>query len=143
MNCIIGKVKRGKNKMKILKNFFLVTDIGFVVYWFITLFHLIPEELLFKDYTNPILVSWNWSFLPLDLFISLTGFLSLYLYYRRNILWKKLSLISLVFTFCSGLQAISFWAIRYDFDLLWWIFNLYLLIYPIFFIKRLLADILE
>ncbi|EKQ52265.1 MULTISPECIES: YvaD family protein [unclassified Clostridium] len=129
--------------MKILKNFFLVTDIGFVVYWFITLFHLIPEELLFKDYKNPILVSWNWSFIPLDLLISLTGFLSLYLYYRKNTLWKRLSIISLVLTFCSGLQAISFWSIRYDFDFLWWIFNLYLIIYPLFFIKNLLTERLE
>ena len=129
--------------MKILKRFFLITDIGFIVYWFITLFLLIPQDLLFKDYANPILVSWNWSFLPLDMAISLTGLFSLYLYYRGNILWKKFGLISLVLTFCSGLQAISFWVIRYDFDLLWWIFNLYLIIYPIFFIKSLVTDILE
>ncbi|WP_171787328.1 DUF5360 family protein [Clostridium beijerinckii] len=129
--------------MKILKQFFLVTDIGFIVYWFITLFHLIPQSLLFKDYENPILVSWNWSFLPLDLLISLTGFISLYMYYTTNELWKKFRLISLVLTFCSGLQAISFWTMRYDLDLLWWIFNLYLMIYPLFFIKSLLTDTIE
>lgn len=129
--------------MKILKRFFLITDIGFIIYWFITLFHLIPQYLLFKDYTNPILVSWNWSFFPLDMVISLTGLSSLYLFYQGNILWKKFSLISLVLTFCSGLQAISFWIIRYDFDLLWWIFNLYLIIYPMFFIKNLVIDTLE
>lgn len=129
--------------MKTLKKFFLITDIGFIVYWVITLFHLIPQDLLFKDYTNPILVSWNWSFLPLDLLISITGLLSLYLYYRKSELWKRISLISLILTFCSGLQAISFWAIRYDFDLIWWIFNGYLMIYPIFFIKNLIIDNLE
>lgn len=129
--------------MKILKKFFLITDIGFIVYWFITLFHLIPQDLLFKEYTNPILVSWNWSFLPLDLLVSITGLLSLYLYYRGNELWKRISLISLILTFCSGLQAISFWAIRLDFDLIWWIFNGYLMIYPIFFIKNLIIDNLE
>lgn len=129
--------------MKMLKKLFLITDIGFIVYWFITLFHLIPQDLLFKDHTNPILVSWNWSFLPLDLLISITGLLSLYLYYRGNELWKRISLISLVLTFCSGLQAISFWAIRLDFDLIWWIFNGYLMIYPIFFIKNLIIDNLE
>ncbi|MFT8349151.1 DUF5360 family protein [Clostridium saccharoperbutylacetonicum] len=42
--------------MKNLKYFVLITDIGFVIYWFIMLFHLIPENLLFKDYTNPILL---------------------------------------------------------------------------------------
>lgn len=129
--------------MKKLKIFFLITDIGFIVYWLITLFHLIPQNLLFKDYTNPILVAWNWSFLPLDMVISLTGLFSLYLYNRENVLWKKISLVSLVLTFCSGLQAISFWVIRYDFDLIWWIFNSYLIIYPIFFIKNLVIDILE
>jgi len=129
--------------MKILKRFFLITDIGFIVYWVITLFHLIPQELLFKDYTNSILVSWNWSFFPLDMVISITGLFSIHLYYRENVLWKKFSLISLILTFCSGLQAISFWVIRYDFDLLWWSFNLYLIIYPIFFIKNLVIDTLE
>ena len=129
--------------MKILKRFFLITDIGFIVYWFITLFHLIPQDLLFKDYANPILVSWNWSFFPLDMVISITGLFSIHLYYRENVLWKKFSLISLILTFCSGLQAISFWVIRYDFDLLWWSFNLYLIIYPIFFIKNLVIDTLE
>ena len=129
--------------MRILRRFFLITDIGFIVYWFITLFHLIPQNLLFKDYTNPILVSWNWSFFPLDMVISFTGLFSLYLFYQGNVIWKKFSLISLVLTFCSGVQAISFWVIRYDFDLLWWIFNLYLIIYPMFFIKSLVTDILE
>jgi hypothetical protein len=126
--------------MKNLKYFVLITDIGFVIYWFITLFHLIPENLLFKDYTNPILFAWNWSFFPLDMAISITGFLGLYLYRKKSILWKKISLISLVLTVCSGLQAISFWLIRYDFDPIWWIFNSYLLIYPLFFIKGLLID---
>lgn len=129
--------------MKKLRIFFLVTDIGFIIYWFITLFHLIPQDLLFKDYTNPILVSWNWSFFPLDMAISLTGIFSLYLYRRKSTLWKKFSLISLVLTFCSGLQAISFWLIRHDFDLLWWSFNLYLIIYPIFFVKSLMIDSLD
>ena len=128
--------------MKRLRILFLLTDIGFILYWFITLFHLIPQQFLFKDYNNPVLVSWNWSFLPLDMSISFTGFLSLYLYNKGDIMWKKFSLISLVLTFCSGLQAISFWAIRCDFDLLWWIFNGYLIIYPVFFIKGLIKEVL-
>ena len=68
-----------------LKYFFLITDVGFVIYWLITIFHMIPQEYLFKDYEDPILVAWNWSFLPLDLLISLTGFLSLYLHSKQNI----------------------------------------------------------
>jgi hypothetical protein len=124
--------------VKTLKFFFLVTDIGFILYWLITLLHLIPPEYLFQDYTNPILTAWNWSFLPLDLFISATGLTSLYLYRRGDERWTNIALISLVLTFCSGLQAVAFWVLRSDFDPVWWIPNLYLLLYPPFFIVSLL-----
>lgn len=124
---------------KFLKLFFLITDSGFILYWFITICHLLPPEYLFRDYYNPILVAWNWSFLPLDLLISLTGFLSLY-FIKNKKKSKKLALISLVLTFCSGLQAITFWIIREDFDLTWWLPNLFLLIYPLFFIPYLIND---
>ena len=126
--------------MKTLKKFFLITDSGFILYWLITLLHLIPEEYLFKDYHNSILVAWNWSFLPLDFLISFTGLLSLFLYKVRSNNWKPIALISLVFTFCSGLQAISFWIIRWDFDLIWWVPNLFLLVYPVFFIPQLISN---
>ncbi len=120
--------------MNRLKYFFSVVDIGFIVYWLITLLGLVPDEYLFKDYHNPILVAWNWSFLPLDLFISGTGLSSLWLWRIKHNSWRPLALISLVLTFCSGLQAISFWVLRSDFDISWWIPNLFLLIYPLFFI---------
>lgn len=125
--------------MKMLKPFFLLTDIGFIVYWLITALHLIPTMYLFKDYADPILVAWNWSFLPLDLFVSATGLLSLYLHARGDARWSGLALVSLVLTFCSGLQALAFWSIRSDFDLAWWLPNGYLLVYPLFFLPRLLG----
>ncbi len=120
--------------MNRLKTYFLVVDIGFILYWLITLLKIIPSEYLFKDYHNPILVAWNWSFLPLDLCISGTGLASLWLWNKKNLNWKPLALISLVLTSCSGLQAIAFWVLRTDFDPSWWIPNLFLLIYPLFFI---------
>lgn len=126
--------------MQKLKVFFLITDIGFLAYWFITLLHIIPPNLTFGDYENPIISAWNWSFMPLDLFISITGITSLILYIKSNSLWKKLALISLSLTFCSGLQAISFWFLRSDFDLVWWVLNSYLIIYPLFFIKGLIKN---
>jgi hypothetical protein len=126
--------------MKRLKVFFLATDIGFLTYWFITVLHIIPEGLVFKDYNNPIISAWNWSFLPLDLSISFTGISSLILYFRSNPLCKKLALISLTLTFCSGLQAVSFWFLRSDYDLIWWVFNLYLVLYPLFFVKGLIKE---
>lgn len=126
--------------MKNLKPFFLIVDIGFILYWLITLFKLIPPEHLFNDYQNPILVAWNWSFLPLDLLISATGLTSVYLYNQEREGWRSLALISLVLTSCSGLQAIAFWVIRADFDPFWWGPNLFLLIYPLFFIPKVIAS---
>jgi Family of unknown function (DUF5360) len=126
--------------MKALKLFFVLTDVGFIVYWTITLLHIIPGEYLFKDYNNPILVAWNFSFLPLDLLISFTGFSSLFLYQKGLAAWNQVALISLVLTFCSGLQAIAFWAMRLDFDLTWWLPNLFLLVYPVFFIPRIISN---
>jgi len=122
--------------MKILKYIFLIVDIGFVLYWIITAIKIIPPEYLYSAYHNPLMVDWNWSFLPLDLFISFTGLTSIKLYNSNKDQWKKWALISLVLTFTSGLQAIAFWTIRLDFDLTWWLFNGFLLIYPLFFIKK-------
>lgn len=126
--------------MKRLKIFFILTDIGFILYWLITLLHIIPEALLFKDYNNPILSAWNWSFFPLDMCISFSGITSLILHGKNNPMWRRTALISLVLTFCSGLQAVSFWFLRNDFDIMWWLFNLYLVIYPLFFIKGVIKE---
>ena len=124
--------------MNSLKIFFWFTDLGFITYWLITALHLIPGQYLFQDYTNPILTAWNWSFLPLDLAISATGLAALWAYTRKLEFWRSLALISLVLTFSSGLNAIAFWVIRGDFDPTWWIPNLYLMIYPLFFLQRFL-----
>lgn len=121
---------------KILKILMLFNDIAFIVYWTVTLFHLIPDSLLFKDYNNHLSVVWNWSFFPLDIMISITGITSLSLSKAGNPKWRAFAFISLVLTFCSGLQAISYWAIKQDFDVIWWASNLFLLIYPIPFIIK-------
>ncbi|OAB47297.1 YvaD family protein [Paenibacillus antarcticus] len=127
--------------MRRLKPFFLMTDIGFIVYWIVTYFHIIPTSWAFKDYDNPIIVAWNWSFFPLDIIISLTGLYSLYLYRKQHATWRGFALISLVLTFCSGLQAIAFWSFIKDFDITWWVFNLYLMIYPLFFIRLFISRV--
>ena len=121
-----------------LRTFFWITDLGFIAYWLITLLQVIPKEYLFKDYDNPILQAWNWSFLPLDLAISGTGLTRLLLFRRAHRAWKLLAIISLALTFCSGLQAIAFWVLRQDFDWQWWLPNLFLLLYPLWFLPRLI-----
>ncbi|MEK4248511.1 DUF5360 family protein [Paenibacillus sp. FSL W7-1287] len=126
---------------KALMALFLITDVGFILYWGITALKLIPPEYLYQDYSNPLLVSWNWSFFAIDIFISMTGFYSFYLLKKGQSSWVVWSIISLVLTFSSGLMAISFWSIRLDFDPMWWTPNLFLLIYPLCFIPRLLREL--
>lgn len=123
--------------MKSLKYFFWVVDISMIVYWTITALRLIPPQFLYNDYTNPILVHWNWSFFPLDILIPLTGLYSIFLQGKEQERWKIFALISLVLTTVSGLQAISYWAIAGEFDITWWLPNLFLLLYPLYFIVKL------
>jgi Family of unknown function (DUF5360) len=129
--------------MGALRYLFVIVDVGFLVYWLITLLHLIPAEYLFQDYQNQLLVAWNWSFLPLDLLVSATGIGSLVLYRRGSPRWRLLALVSLVLTSVSGLQAIAFWVIRGDFMLEWWIPNAFLLGYPLYFIGGLSRELLS
>jgi hypothetical protein len=126
--------------MSPLKYFFLLIDLGFIAYWLITALHIIPDEYLYNDYTNPVLVNWNWSFFPLDMFVSGTGLFSLYLFRKGNQKWRISALISLILTSVSGLQAISYWVLAHDYDPTWWIPNLFLLIYPVFFIQKLIRE---
>ncbi|MCF2945129.1 YvaD family protein [Paenibacillus tarimensis] len=123
---------------KSLKGLMIATDVGFLIYWTITFLHLIPPEYLYQDYHNELLVAWNLSFVPLDLFISITGLWSISCYNRGHALWKPLAIVSLVMTSCSGLQAIAFWSFRLDLDPMWWTPNLFLLIYPLFYLPRLI-----
>lgn len=136
-----AQVRAAGEQMGALRYLFLLVDIGFLLYWLITLLSLIPGEYLFQDYHNPLLVAWNWSFLPLDLLVSATGLGSILLYQRGTASWRVLALLSLACTSISGLQAISFWIIRRDFLLEWWLPNLFLLLYPIFFIGRLSREL--
>jgi hypothetical protein len=76
--------------MKSLKYYFLFVDLSFIAYWTITALHLIPAEYLYNDYTNPILVNWNWSFFPLDIGVSATGLYSVYLANQRQEKWRIL-----------------------------------------------------
>lgn len=124
--------------MRALKINFYIVDIGFIIYWIITYFHLIPAQLLFPDYENKLLVIWNWSFLPLDALITISGITALALERKSNPLWKNFALMSLCFTMSSGLMAIAFWSIQGWFDISWWLPNLYLMLYPLAFLRRFL-----
>jgi Family of unknown function (DUF5360) len=132
-----------ERRWRLLRGLFWATDVGFVAYWALTALHLIPQQYLFKNYDDPTMVNWNWSFVFLDLLISGTGFLSLFLQRRRARAWRSAALVSLTLTSCSGLQAVSFWLLSRDFDWTWWLPNLYLLLYPIPFIVALAREGVE
>jgi hypothetical protein len=123
-----------------LRALFLLVDVGFLLYWLVTALHVIPATWAFKDYDDPVLSTWNWSFLPLDLAVSSTGLASVALARRDDGRWRSLALLSLAFTSASGLQAIAFWALRGDFDLAWWLPNLFLLAYPVPYAARLVRS---
>ncbi len=128
--------------MKRMKPLFLLTDISFVAYWLVSLLVLVgvdvvPASWLFKDYDDPIVYAWNWSFFPLDMVLSACGLLAVRRQARGDPSWQPLAAFSLALTFCAGFMAISFWVIRQDFDPSWWAANLFLMIWPCFFLPRL------
>lgn len=128
--------------MKRMKPFVLVTDLGFIVYWTVSLplllgLDVVPASWLFQDYRDPLVYAWNWSFFPLDMVLSICGLLAVRRHSRHDPSWRPLAAFSLALTFCAGFMAISFWAIRLDFDPSWWTANLFLAIWPCFFLPRL------
>jgi hypothetical protein len=109
----------------------LVTDVGFIVYWLLIVTRALPPELMFDDYEVPAVAAWNWSFLPLDVAISVTGLLALRALRRGRASARVLLPVSLTLTSVSGGMALAFWAIAGDFDIAWWAPNASLLIFPI------------
>ena len=112
------------------------TELGMILYWvFASLVALglleVSPELMYADHTNPVVVSWNWSFLPLDLLFASTGLAARYIQLNSQFA-EKLSIVSLSLMFCAGLMAISFWAIEQFYDPYWWGLNLWLMLLPVY-----------
>jgi len=136
-----------REDFKRIKPWLIATDVAMLAYWSVTAAKAlglidVPGEWLFSDYTNPAIVAWNWSFLPLDLLFSVSGITAAVLHAQQRPGWRPLAMLSLVFTWCAGFMAISFWAIRGDFDLLWWGANLFLLLWPMAFVPMIWRSIL-
>lgn len=130
-------------QLKALTPYLLVSDIGFLLYWSLSLpllfgWELIPGEWLFKDYSNPLTVAWNWSFFPLDILLSVSGLMGLRLGRKSHELGRPLLIVSLILTFCAGFMALCYWLIRWQFDLMWWLPNGFLMVWPLFFLPGLL-----
>ncbi len=128
--------------MKRMRPLVIVTDFGLIVYWAVSFplllgMDVVPASWLFKDYHDPIVYAWNWSFFPLDMVLSICGLLAVHRHSAGDPSWQPLAAFSLALTFCAGFMAVSFWAIRLDFDPVWWGANLFLTIWPCFFLPRL------
>jgi len=120
------------------RTFLLMTDLGFLAYWVITFLHVLPASWLFHGYAEPTTQAWNLSFLPLDAIVSLSGIASVMLARRCPSSARTLLVVSLVTTSISGLQALSFWTLRHDFDITWWLPNAFLLAWPLPFLARMI-----
>jgi len=108
------------------------TEVGMTTYWVFAVFVVIglidvPPEYMYSDYQNPIIVSWNWSFFPIDILFATLGLFSRF---GKSSLHHKqmLSIVSLSLMFCAGLMAISFWLIKSEYDPFWWGINLWLML---------------
>ncbi|MDB4977139.1 MAG: hypothetical protein JWN48_5480 [Myxococcaceae bacterium] len=120
-----------------LRMFLLIVDVQFIVYWVASALHLVPAEWLYAHHDDPVMVAWNWSFLPLDFLVSASGLGALVVARNQDARWPLLALMSLALTSASGLNAVAFWALRGDFDLTWWTPNVLLLLCPWLFMRSL------
>lgn len=128
-----------------LKAFMLTTDTLFIVYWTASLLHLIgafnmPPDLMYADYAQARVFAWNWSFFPVDVLFSLSGFAAVRFSAQNDPRWRPFALISLCLTFVAGLMAVGYWTILGEFDPGWYLPNLTLVIWPLFFLPGLLKS---
>lgn len=128
---------------RLLKFSLTTTDIAFLIYWTLAaLLELgaihIPKDMMYADYDNPRVAAWNWSFFPLDIIFSIMGLAAVRAARRGDPVWQPLAIISLVLTMTAGGMAVAYWTIMGEFFPGWFIANLILLVWPMFFLPSLI-----
>lgn len=123
-----------------------ITDVLFLLYWLVAGASLVglialPPSLMYAGYDDPRVTAWNWSFFPIDLAFSAVGLFAVAASRRGDPLWKPLALISLLLTMVAGLMAVGYWALLGEFDPSWFLPNLALVVWPMFFLPRLVCDL--
>ena len=115
--------------LKVLSTF---TEMAMLLYWILAgalvlgLVSIDPS-LMYSDYENPLVVAWNWSFLPIDIAFAITGLVARFGATTGHLKFK-LEVASAVLMLCAGLMAVSYWAITGDFDVTWWAMNTWLIV---------------
>jgi Family of unknown function (DUF5360) len=127
-----------------LRYLLLFTDVAFLAYWLVAALHearvlTLPPDWLYAHADDPRVKAWNWSFLPLDLAFSATG-LAAVSAMRRGKPWRHLTIVSLVLTMVAGGMAVSYWTLTGEIDWSWYGANLFLLVWPLFFLPGLLRE---
>jgi len=128
-----------------LKMLLGITDLLFITYWLVALAMVldlvsIPPELMYSNYNDARVVAWNWSFFPLDIVFSIMGLLAIKANRNGNEIWKTYAIVSLVLTMTAGGMAVSYWTLLSEFELSWFIPNLLLLVWPMFFLPGLIRQ---
>ena len=119
-------------------------DVAMLAYWGTAALAVVgvltlPAAAMYGGYGTPVIDAWNWSFVPLDILLALTGLASVRLARRGDPRWHGWAIVSLTLTGCAGLLAVSFWALRSAFDAAWWLPNLVLLAMPLVWLPRLIV----
>lgn len=113
----------------------LTIDFGFIFYWLFIALNLIPHDWVFQNYADSNVRAWNWSFLPLDIAASVTGFIGIKGKGNRGLL-----IISSTLTSVAGGMAIAFWSIQGFFNLGWWTPNIFLFASGLTILSKLLKN---
>lgn len=124
--------------------FMTVTDVMFLLYWSVSALVVagvihVPPELMYAGYGEPRVMAWNWSFLPPDIAFSITGLLAVRAARRGDPIWRPLAIVSLTITVIAGTMAIGYWALLGEFDPSWFLPNLALAVWPLFFLPGLIC----
>lgn len=122
-----------------------ITDVAFILYWTIAALALVgllhvPPEWMYANYDRPDVIAWNWSFLPMDLAFSAFGLKAVAAARRGDPAWRPFAIVSLTLTMAAGGMAVSYWVILREFDPSWFFANLALVIWPLFFMGRLMSQ---
>ena len=113
----------------------LITDFLFVIYWAASILAAagliaVPSDQMYADYRDVRVAAWNWSFLPLDMALSILGLCAVAADRRGSALWRPLAIMALTLTATAGGTAVTYWTILREFDPAWFLPNLVLFVWP-------------